>query len=126
MLQYEGIRYCCYDDADCSIEGGKHIAARLMREHPDTDGILAIRDRVAIGLLYGLSELGKKVPEDISIIGKDNSKLCEVSNPPLTALDTQLRDCIIMGIHLLMDTLNHRTTTHRLLLDMNLVERKTL
>ena len=126
LLQYEGIRYCYYDDAEYSIEGGRSIAARLMREHPETDGILCIRDRVAIGLLYGLAELGKKVPEEISIIGKDNSKLCEASNPPMTALDTQLRDCIIMGIHLLLDTLDHRITTHRLLLDMNLVERGTL
>ena len=126
LKRYEGFQYCYYDDVDYSIAGGKLAAGRILREHPETDGILCIRDRVAIGLLYGLIELGKKIPEDISIIGKDNSNLCEASNPPLTALDTQLRDCFIMGIHLLMETLNHKISTHRLLLDMNLVERETL
>ena len=126
LLNYEGIKYYCYTDAEYSVEGGEKAADILYQEHPDIDGILCIRDKVAIGLVYGLQRKGLKIPEDVSVIGKDNSNLCEVSNPQLTSLDSMLYDCSLMGVHLLLDVLNNKITTHGLLLDSNLVIRGTL
>ncbi len=126
MMQYEGLHYCYYDDVEYSIKGGKDMALRLYEEHPNTDGVLCIRDKVAIGLIYGLQKKGIEIPKDVSVIGKDNSRLCEASNPQLTSLDSQLYDCSLMAVQMLINVLNHRIKTHGILLDSSIVLRGTL
>ena len=63
---------------------------------------------------------------DVSVIGKDNSRLCEASNPQLTSLDSQLYDCSFMAVQMLINVLNHRIKTHGILLDSSIVLRGTL
>lgn len=48
---------------------------------------LAIADPVALGVLRGLRLAGRRVPEDVSLIGFDNSYLCEYTEPTLSSVD---------------------------------------
>lgn len=50
---------------------------------------LAFNDLVAIGLMYGLTELGVRVPEDISVTGFDDIPFAKYSAPGLTTLSVQ-------------------------------------
>lgn len=49
--------------------------------------VLAVNDRVAIGLIDGLRTLGVRVPEDISVIGYDNMEVGAYLSPQLTTID---------------------------------------
>lgn len=124
--QYENLDSYCIEDVEYSIKGGEQAAYQVLKEHPGTDGILGVRDRIAIGLVYGLQKQGLVIPRDISVIGKDNSKLCEACNPPLTSLDSLLYDCAKMSIHLLLDIFDHKIYTHGILLTADIVHRGTL
>ena len=75
-------------DIDTTITLGKNLAKRN-----DFTAIFATADILAAGITTGIKQAGKKVPEDISIIGFDDINLCNLISPPLTTIhqDAQLK-----------------------------------
>jgi DNA-binding LacI/PurR family transcriptional regulator len=53
--------------------------------------VVAYNDVLAIGVIKGLSRLGVRVPEDISVVGFDNILLAEIIEPELTTVASPLR-----------------------------------
>ncbi|MGH1831261.1 substrate-binding domain-containing protein [Enterococcus gilvus] len=64
--------------------GGRHAAANILQT--EATAIFAVNDELAFGLYLGLAELGKKIPEDYSVIGYDNIDMCEYVTPQLTTI----------------------------------------
>ena len=71
------------------VEGEK-IAAELMALAEPPTALVVTDDLNALILLTALSKHNIKVPEDMSIIGFNNSVLSKISNPPLTTVDIQI------------------------------------
>ncbi|MDX1470575.1 MAG: LacI family DNA-binding transcriptional regulator [Flavobacteriaceae bacterium] len=89
-LELNGIKYddrLVYESLDLSFEDGYRLAAKIMEDHPDVDGIFAFADLIATGALIRLKELGVKIPEDVSIIGFSNWFLTKVTSPSLSTVD---------------------------------------
>ncbi|QGQ94640.1 LacI family transcriptional regulator [Paenibacillus psychroresistens] len=62
-------------------------AAQLIYEQKDNiDAVFAANDRMAIGLMQGLRELGVRAGEDIAIVGYDDSDAAHLSDMPLTTV----------------------------------------
>lgn len=70
---------------ELTVEGGYAAAKELLRVK-DLTAIFCSNDAMAIGCYQAIYELGKKIPEDISVIGFDGLKLSEYTNPPLTTV----------------------------------------
>jgi DNA-binding LacI/PurR family transcriptional regulator len=81
----EGKAEIAYGDAEMA-ELGKSLAAKIVRMTPRPDGIVAVNDMLAIGLIAGLRNLNIRIPEDISIVGIDNISLASLVNPALTTI----------------------------------------
>ncbi|MBE3596422.1 MAG: LacI family DNA-binding transcriptional regulator [Hydrogenibacillus sp.] len=64
---------------------GEEIA-RLFHEHPDVDGIFASSDILAYAAMHVARRLGRKVPEDVKIVGFDDLFLSQTVVPPLTTV----------------------------------------
>lgn len=72
---------------------GRGAVRNLLDREPDVDAIVCGSDQVARGVLEGLSELGRRVPEDIAIVGFDNWEIIATNTrPPLTTVDLQLEE----------------------------------
>ncbi|MFJ7936098.1 LacI family DNA-binding transcriptional regulator [Sporosarcina sp. NPDC096371] len=69
--------------------GGRVITELMELANPPT-ALVVTNDLNALIILSALSERGKKVPDDISLISFNNSIISRVSNPPLTTVDTQI------------------------------------
>ncbi|HEY2493684.1 MAG TPA: LacI family DNA-binding transcriptional regulator [Paenibacillus sp.] len=69
-------------DMESSIEA----TIELLRLHPEIDGIFAANDIMAIGAIKAAHQLGKKVPEDIAVIGFDGISLSRATIPELTTI----------------------------------------
>lgn len=71
---------------------GRAAAAMMLAQHPDIDGIVCGSDQIARGVLDTLRDLGKRVPEDVAVIGYDNWEVLAVnSRPELTSIDANLQ-----------------------------------
>lgn len=65
--------------------GADAVAALLARE-PGVDGIVCANDDLAIGVLAGLRDLGRRVPDDIAVIGYDDTPDAPFVRPSLSTV----------------------------------------
>jgi LacI family transcriptional regulator len=72
---------------------GREAARILLRAVPDVDAIFCGSDQIARGVSDGLHLLGRRVPDDIALVGFDNWKPMVLgADPPLTSIDMCLED----------------------------------
>ncbi|MEV5609093.1 LacI family DNA-binding transcriptional regulator [Streptomyces sp. NPDC052225] len=69
-----------------TLESGAAATDRLLAEHPDLDGIFAANDLMAQGACQALRERGRTVPDDVAVIGFDDSITATTCRPPLTTI----------------------------------------
>lgn len=65
---------------------GAHSLTELLAESVEFDAVLCASDRIAVGALDALKHAGKRVPEDVSVIGFDDHPLATQADPPLTTV----------------------------------------
>jgi DNA-binding LacI/PurR family transcriptional regulator len=70
-------------EGDWSPESGYRIGRILARDR-DVTAIFAANDEMAIGAIHALHEAGRRVPEDVSVIGFDDIPVAAHIRPPLT------------------------------------------
>lgn len=82
-------------------EAGYNQAMEALTLNPRLTAIFANNDEMAHGAMLACAELGKKVPEDISIIGFDDCPFSQFSIPPLTTIQQPLNEIGIEAIKML-------------------------
>lgn len=70
-----------------SEHDGYLAARRLLEEHPGTTAVFAANDTMAFGAAAAIAERGARVPEDVSLVGYDNSPLASAHLLALTTVD---------------------------------------
>ncbi|ARK32618.1 LacI family DNA-binding transcriptional regulator [Halalkalibacter krulwichiae] len=73
-------------EADFHYERSELVTEELLKQHPSIDGIFASSDVTAAGALKAISKMGKRVPEDIQIVGFDGIPFGEMLVPSLTTI----------------------------------------
>jgi len=68
------------------FELGRSAAALLLAARSKPTAAIAINDMMAIGIGIGLKQLGKRLPQDFSLIGIDDIFFSAANDPPLTTL----------------------------------------
>jgi DNA-binding LacI/PurR family transcriptional regulator len=69
-----------------SVADGQLGSGRLMSLPLPPTAIVAANDLVAIGAISAVKQLGKKVPDDVSVVGFDNIQMSGLVDPPLTTI----------------------------------------
>ncbi|OQR59590.1 LacI family transcriptional regulator [Streptomyces maremycinicus] len=73
--------------ADYTRQGGADAMAALLDRHPDLDAVFVASDLMASGALRTLRERGRRVPEDVAVVGFDDlTSIAETTDPPLTTV----------------------------------------
>lgn len=73
-------------DGKLTIEDGRRITRRIVNQNTYPTAILCANDEMALGAIHEIKNAGLKVPEDISVVGFDNIRYAEISDPPLTTI----------------------------------------
>lgn len=73
------IRYC-----PPTVRGGREAAIQLLEEHPQITALFCFNDMVAIGALQAGIQLGRRIPEDLSLVGYDDIPMASWVTPALT------------------------------------------
>ncbi len=77
-------------EGQVDYESGITLANRLLQSQLPVTGIVAAADILAIGVMKGLYENGKKIPEDYSIVGFDDAEVSRYLTPGLTTVRQQI------------------------------------
>ncbi|UGU14316.1 LacI family transcriptional regulator [Sinomicrobium kalidii] len=80
----DSLVYICHD---LSIAEGRENAEKLLKAHPDTDGIFCITDHIALGAISYLNDANIAIPDDVSIIGFSNWLVTPYIKPHLSTVD---------------------------------------
>ena len=101
---------------ELSFDGGYRIGKKLLKRN-DITAVFAVGDVMAFGILKAMYEVGKQIPEDLSIVGFDNTKGCEYSKPALTSVDQPVYDRGRMAVEALVAAIREEnpTLTHKTL-----------
>ena len=71
---------------DFTAEGGERAMARLLDASPSLDAVFAGNDLMASGALRTLRARGRRVPEDVAVVGYDDLEPAAWASPPLTTV----------------------------------------
>ena len=89
---------------DLTIEGGYQMAKEVLT-HPEITAIFCSNDAVAIGCYRALYEAGKKVPEDISVIGFDGLPFTPSLTPALSTVSQPIFDIGFTAAKFIVDAI---------------------
>ncbi len=71
---------------DYSYDSGMAAMQRLLGQHPDLDAVFVTSDLMAVGAIEVIQNSGKRVPEDIAVVGYDDLPIAAYNNLPLTTI----------------------------------------
>jgi DNA-binding LacI/PurR family transcriptional regulator len=71
---------------DWSHASGVHAMWRLLDQRPALDAVFVASDIMAAGALYALRRAGRRVPDDVAVVGFDDLLLAQRTRPPLTTV----------------------------------------
>ena len=74
------------EHGDFTEAGGGLAARALLERHPRLDGIFVASDLMASGTLRVLAAAGRRVPDDVAVVGYDDLGVAERTTPPLTTV----------------------------------------
>ncbi|WP_090034669.1 LacI family DNA-binding transcriptional regulator [Cellulomonas marina] len=84
-LEEEGVRAPRPYPGDWTPRSG-YAAGLEMADDPEVTAVFCANDETAFGVLRALHERGRRVPQDVSVVGFDGIALAEYSSPPLTTV----------------------------------------
>jgi DNA-binding LacI/PurR family transcriptional regulator len=107
-------------------EGGYWGTRQLLAAEPRPTAIFAANDFAAMGTFVAIDEAGLSVPEDISVVGYDNTYLAGLALVSLTSIDQPRRDMGVLAARLLLERVeSQRTEPRREVLKPRLIRRST-
>ncbi|MFF9090922.1 LacI family DNA-binding transcriptional regulator [Streptomyces sp. NPDC014991] len=85
-LARNGHPYTPVVEGGFTFDSGITAMTRLLAEQPDVDGVFAANDLMAQGACQVLRDHGRRVPDDVAVVGFDDSGIAPVCHPPLTTI----------------------------------------
>jgi LacI family transcriptional regulator len=85
-------------EGDWTAASGEEGLHRLLASSPGMDAVFASNDQMALGVLHAAHTLGRRVPEDLSVVGVDNMPEGSHFWPPLTTVHQPLGDAGVLAV----------------------------
>ncbi len=92
-------------EGDFTEAGGYSAMQRLLPHTPDA--VFAASDTMAVGALRALREAGRRVPEDIALVGFDDMPFAAHTDPPLTTVRQPIQRAGTVAAETLIDLIAH-------------------
>lgn len=86
---------------DWSAESGRRAGLELMKRNESLDAVFASNDQMALGVMYAAHSLGRRIPDDLAVVGVDNIPESSFFWPPLTSIRQRLRDAGAQAVRML-------------------------
>ncbi|GAB3354541.1 LacI family DNA-binding transcriptional regulator [Modestobacter lapidis] len=87
---------------DFSEAGGARAMTELLERAPELDAVFVASDPMAVGALRALRGAGRRVPDDVAVVGFDDAEVAAACDPPLTTVAQPLADMTPLLTELLL------------------------
>lgn len=127
VLQENGVAadLSLFRAAGRTLESFYEETKKLLR-NSKFDGLFCYSDFVAMGAMRALAEENIKIPDDIAVVGFDNSPFSVYHSIGLTSVDCQVRECCRLTVQLLLDRIKRaKSPIREIVLEPSLVVRKS-
>jgi len=111
-------------EGDFTEQGGYYSMQTLLRENPDA--VFVASDVMAIGAIRAIQESGRRVPEDVAIVGFDDIPLSTITDLELTTIRQPVIETGVRAVEVLIDLIENGTDfPQHIILDTKLVVRSS-
>jgi DNA-binding LacI/PurR family transcriptional regulator len=90
-------------------DSGEAAMRTLLADQPGLDGVFVANDLMALGALTALRDAGRAVPEDVAVVGFDDSSAAVAASPALTTVRHPLEDMAAESARLLLQRVEDAT-----------------
>lgn len=97
----------------------------FLRQHPEIDALFTINDFTAIDAISILEKLGKKVPEDVQVVGYDGIRQAEERTQYLSTIRQPIEEMATEAVQCLLDILDKKDRPLQITLPISYLEGKT-
>jgi LacI family transcriptional regulator len=100
----------------------------MLKENPDLTAVFCVTDHEAKDVYYAASELGLKIPEDISVVGFSNLDFAARMSPPLTTIAQKSVEVGAHAARLVVERVQGKiigTAPHTIKVPCELIERNS-
>ncbi len=96
-------------------------------QQPDyPNAVFAVSDMYAAGTIQAAKQAGLRVPEDVAVIGFDNTEICLLTDPPITAVSQPIFELGFQACELLLERIDYPGTgAKQIVLDTELIVRSS-
>ena len=98
-----------YETARFTFAEGYRAARALLQRNPELTALFAMSDVMALGAIRALADAGKRVPEDISVIGFDGLQIGEYTLPRLSTVAQAVEQLAERSMDLLLRSIEEGT-----------------
>jgi LacI family transcriptional regulator len=125
-LDYQRILNVGKGNSSEVVERTQNWAEDMLKGEDKPTAVFACNDLMAVGVLNACTKLGIKVPEELSIVGFDNTLLANITHPKLTSVDLNMKDIGHRAALELLDLIeNGIKFRKKIILDTSLVIRES-
>lgn len=108
-------------------DGGARAVVELHARGVSFSAVFAFNDEMAIGVIGALQRAGRKVPDDISVVGFDNIPYTAAVFPSVTTIAQPIAEMGSTGLHMLLDRIRQpQLPPRRVVLSTRLLERESV
>ncbi|HEY6074928.1 MAG TPA: substrate-binding domain-containing protein, partial [Anaerolineales bacterium] len=97
-----------YYEMNLSVEDSRSCIADAIQQHPDMTAMVALHNSIAVGAINAVQSIGKRIPEDYSLLGVALGGGSELIIPPLTAIHWEGYEIGRQAANILIDLLNNK------------------
>ncbi|MCJ7736440.1 MAG: substrate-binding domain-containing protein [Anaerolineae bacterium] len=107
IIQGLGLSTAYVEESHLAPESGYDAIQQLMQRAPEVTAVFAGADVAAIGAIRGLSDMGLRIPEDVSVLGFDNIDAAAYMTPRLTTVHVHKTWMGAISVRQLLDRARH-------------------
>lgn len=115
-----------YMETRFSLKGAYDSAKEFFANKPDTTAVFAMSDTVAMGIIRALQDMGKHVPEDVSVIGFDGTEAGKYFIPRLSTVIQPVEELAQQSMLVLTDMLEHQAPPRHVVVEATLKLRESV
>jgi len=97
-----------YIDTDLTVNEGYTSARQTIEQHSDLTAFIVVHNTIAVGTINAIQSLGKRIPDDYSIVGIALGTESDLIIPPLTAINWRGDQIGQQAAKIIIDKLNNK------------------